>query len=90
MLDLAQFNAVTSDLDLKVGSTEKFNLAAALPLTEVASTVQSLSGLRVHQEATRCPVRVVQVTDCQTYASDEQLSWRPYWAWMKLIIENTP
>ncbi len=77
-LDLAQLDANAAHLDLKIGTAEELDIAIIQVPRDVAGAIQAFArAKRIHDEALRSQLRLVQIAVRNSRAADEQLARHP-------------
>src|ERR1051326_3364789 len=77
-LNLAKFNAVSSDLDLMIDAAEIFKLSILAVASQIPGTVQAFSqhfAEWMRHESLRRQLRPVEVSTCQPRSTHVEFSW---------------
>src|SRR5664279_1084755 len=75
-LNLAQLDAETSNLDLKIGATEELQVATFEVARQIASLIQSFAGRGqwIGNESLARQLGTIQIALCQTVAADVEVA----------------
>src|SRR5882672_2056102 len=77
-LDLTEFNAVSTDLNLVIQTAQKCDTSVGPVTSQIASLVEACSALfakSVGHEFFRCEIRKILITTRQAIAPDQELSF---------------
>ncbi len=88
-LDLAQFDPVTSNLDLMVDSSEELERPVTAPAGQIARPVDPLTGTtRIVDERLRGQFRALVVAAGDTGSTDEQFARYPDWGQLPRWLDD--
>ncbi len=86
--DLAEFDPVALDLDLRILSTEELEISVRQIAPEISSTIQALASARMGDETSVCFLFVAPVSLGQSDAADVKLAHRPHRTWLETLVQN--
>ena len=90
LVDLPQFDAEATDLDLGVLPPQEVDNTLAIPIPQVAGVVQPLPGLRVHDKPGCGLFRIAPIAQGQTAARDMQPARHVQRALRAVVLQHMP
>ncbi|PBI99398.1 hypothetical protein BKP42_20610 [Rhodococcus erythropolis] len=87
-VDLAEFQALSAKLHLKIGTPEILDLTTGIPHDEVTGAVQAPSAERVGHKAICSQIRTIHVATGELHSREIQLSRNSYRAGRQALIQH--